>query len=241
MALPRCPGMDIRFWKPKDIFELRCPYCGNTIEFWKDDPKRLCSECGKIVTNPHIDLGCAKWCQYAEECLGATPEASSVMEAPVIDRLRALLELRLREQPERVIRARNVCNRAETIMVNEGGEPCIVKSAALIAGSLIAKTGGTDQQVLPDEHLCNLQEQKCLLEEAGLEVPLAERICSLVGAIFADKHQESQEFSVVWDAVQLERSGLVLETGYSAVSPEILMKTLKTQSGKQMAEQIRSA
>ena len=66
----RCPGQDQRFWKPEDIFEVKCPGCGAPIEFFKDEPKLKCRKCRRIVLNPKINLGCAKWCKYAEQCLG---------------------------------------------------------------------------------------------------------------------------------------------------------------------------
>ena len=65
-----CPGQDKRFWKPEDIFEIACPGCGEPVEFFKDDPKRECGSCGRVVTNPKMNLGCAEWCRYAKECLG---------------------------------------------------------------------------------------------------------------------------------------------------------------------------
>ena len=64
-----CPGQDQRFWKPEDIFDVRCPNCGNEIEFWKDDPYHTCSECDKIIRNPKIDIGCAEWCKHAGDCI----------------------------------------------------------------------------------------------------------------------------------------------------------------------------
>ena len=69
----RCPGQDMRFWKPGDIFETQCPKCGGKIEFFKDDVRRRCG-CGHEVVNPKMDLGCAAWCQYAEQCVGDVPE-----------------------------------------------------------------------------------------------------------------------------------------------------------------------
>ncbi|MBU0670686.1 hypothetical protein KKF29_00850 [Patescibacteria group bacterium] len=65
-----CPGQDTRFWKPEDIFERDCPRCKAKIEFWKDDVSRRCPGCKQKIANPTFDLGCAKWCQYAKECLG---------------------------------------------------------------------------------------------------------------------------------------------------------------------------
>jgi len=70
MTRPRCPGQDSQYWKPEDIFECRCPYCGGELEFFKDEPSLPCPACGKEARNPKIDLGCAKWCKYAQECLG---------------------------------------------------------------------------------------------------------------------------------------------------------------------------
>lgn len=67
---PRCPGQDQRYWKPEDIFDARCPSCGYEIEFWKDEPMRLCADCGEEVRNPRIDLGCSEWCKHGNKCLG---------------------------------------------------------------------------------------------------------------------------------------------------------------------------
>ena len=65
----RCPGQDQRFWKPEDIFEVKCLNCGEPVEFFKDEPKLKCVRCKRIVANPKIDLGCAEWCKNAERCL----------------------------------------------------------------------------------------------------------------------------------------------------------------------------
>jgi len=72
----RCPGQDPRFWKPDDIFDVKCPGCGQTVEFFKDEPKLKCRECGQTVINPKIDLGCAQWCRYSEQCLDAMGESN---------------------------------------------------------------------------------------------------------------------------------------------------------------------
>ena len=66
----KCPGQDQRFWKPGDIFEVRCPGCGQVVEFFKDELTLKCRKCGYTVVNPKIDLGCAEWCQYADHCTG---------------------------------------------------------------------------------------------------------------------------------------------------------------------------
>ncbi len=75
----RCPGQDQRFWKPGDVFEVKCPGCGGTIEFFKDEPRLKCRKCGRQVVNPKIDAGCAEWCLYAEQCAGILPGKKDVM------------------------------------------------------------------------------------------------------------------------------------------------------------------
>jgi len=78
----RCPGQDQRFWKPGDIFEVKCPGCGQAVEFFKDEPKLKCRECERIVLNPKINLGCAQWCKYAEQCLGIIKKSDDPGNGP---------------------------------------------------------------------------------------------------------------------------------------------------------------
>ncbi|MFH1438554.1 MAG: hypothetical protein ABIJ56_22790 [Pseudomonadota bacterium] len=66
----KCPGQDTRYWKPGDIFSVECPNCGAAIEYFKDEVRRRCKSCKKIVPNPKINLGCVEWCEYAEQCVG---------------------------------------------------------------------------------------------------------------------------------------------------------------------------
>lgn len=64
-----CPGQDMQYWKPEDLYEQPCAHCGKPIEFFKDDLRRICPHCGGYTVNPKNDLKCAAWCKFAEECL----------------------------------------------------------------------------------------------------------------------------------------------------------------------------
>ncbi|MCS7149573.1 MAG: hypothetical protein N2Z40_00550 [Caldimicrobium sp.] len=70
----KCPGQDLRYWREDAIFEVFCPFCKETMEFFRDDTVRRCSKCGKPVPNPRMDFGCAVYCKYAEACLGELPQ-----------------------------------------------------------------------------------------------------------------------------------------------------------------------
>ena len=69
MAETHCPGQDLRYWKLDDVYEVQCAHCGAMIEFFKDDPRRLCKACGKKMLNPRNDMSCTQWCKYAKQCL----------------------------------------------------------------------------------------------------------------------------------------------------------------------------
>jgi hypothetical protein len=64
----KCPGIDTRYWKSKDIFEIPCPVCKTPIEFFKDDSSRKCSKCNQQVFNPEIQTDCLQYCQFADNC-----------------------------------------------------------------------------------------------------------------------------------------------------------------------------
>jgi len=66
--LMKCPGTDTQFWKPNDIFEIKCPACGAIIEFFKDDSKRHCSKCGELFVNPRLELNCFEYCKFGKQC-----------------------------------------------------------------------------------------------------------------------------------------------------------------------------
>lgn len=71
MFAQKCPGQDMRYWTAEDVYEEKCPQCGEMIEFFKTDIRLRCPNCKTRVANPRFDMGCAQWCSYAEQCLGS--------------------------------------------------------------------------------------------------------------------------------------------------------------------------
>uniref|UniRef100_A0A832LU56 Phosphohydrolase n=1 Tax=Caldimicrobium thiodismutans TaxID=1653476 RepID=A0A832LU56_9BACT len=118
----RCPGQDWRYWKEDAIFEVNCPHCGESIEFFKDDTVRKCPHCKRTVPNPRMDFGCAAYCKYAELCLGELP--------PELIREKAnLLKERLLSHLEKVLPAnfyyslRNTFKELEDTLKEKGQSP----------------------------------------------------------------------------------------------------------------------
>ncbi|MHC4325512.1 MAG: hypothetical protein ACYSUX_14700 [Planctomycetota bacterium] len=50
----KCPRQENRDWSPDEEFEVECPGCGRSMEFFKDEEKRKCRNCGQMVTNPKL-------------------------------------------------------------------------------------------------------------------------------------------------------------------------------------------
>ena len=53
MSTDRCPKDDpLRSINAEEVFEVRCPSCGNAVEFMAGDRQRKCKDCGEPVQNP---------------------------------------------------------------------------------------------------------------------------------------------------------------------------------------------
>ncbi len=183
----RCPGQDQRNWKPEDIFLMACPWCAAEIEFWKDEPAHTCRGCGHSVRNPRLDLGCAKWCKSAKECLGALAQKDSE-DGSLRDRLIVEMKTALGDDRRRIERALNTLDRAEEILAIEGGNAPVVKSAAVLLE-------------LDEPEGCRAGR---ILERQRAETGLAEAIRDTLAAC-RNNAPETPEASIVSDAARLAR------------------------------------
>jgi hypothetical protein len=56
-------------------------------------PQVKCPSCKQLIVNPKLDLGCAKWCKHAEECLGQiSGQEKSNLSTRLIESLRQIAE-----------------------------------------------------------------------------------------------------------------------------------------------------
>lgn len=193
--MPRCPGQDMRYWKPEDIFEVACFNCGVQIEFWKDEPFRVCKSCSKEVRNPRIDLGCAKWCKYADECLGKNAAQPTTPVAPLIDRLELLLEGYFTGSPERIKTARRLLDHCEKFTQSHNVDPCRLQAGAMLVGALFTST-------LPN---IKWEDFKAMLHRAGIEQTIAEQICTLSEHVLSETMDNTEEYKALSDILGIEK------------------------------------
>lgn len=203
--MARCPGQDQRFWKLDDIFEANCPACGNSVEFWKDEPQVKCPSCKEMITNPKLDLGCAKWCKRAKECLGQIAgQESNIMCNKLIEELREVAG----DTHGVVTLSLDILSYATNIQAEEGGDPLIVKAAAIL-GEINKDKAGQEQNPLT----------RNILLKHSVSSEQIDHICRIINACLQNEKIDSVEFKVVSDAQRLSRLNLQVKTGPSIKEP----------------------
>ena len=163
----RCPGQDLAFYKPEDIYDVHCPSCGKPVEFWKDDAKRTCT-CGHRFANPKRDVGCLKYCTYAEDCMPEMFEGQN-LRALYRDRLLAAIRARLNPGSEVLRRLSRTADACDEALESAGGDP---KTA--IAGALLELLAGSDGVALREE------TAREILWKVGTEQEVVDRVCSRI-------------------------------------------------------------
>lgn len=236
MAERRCPGQDLSKWKPGDIFDVQCPWCRHEIEFWKDEPFRLCPGCQQEVRNPRIDLGCAKWCKSATQCLGREVSDPD-LQASIRDRLLAAMKGTFGSDQRRIDHAFRVLEYAEAIQKAEGGDSLVVRAAAILHDIGIKeaerKHGSSAGRF---QELEGPPIARHIMRMIELDAPTIEHVCRIVGSHHSAHDIDTIEFRIVWDADWLVN----IPEEYPAADKEELAQliqcTFRTKKGRELAE-----
>ena len=229
----RCPGQDQRFWKPEDIFQVSCPACGRAVEFFKDEPRLKCRGCGEMVANPKIDLGCAEWCRYAEKCLGvSTTSRMSNIRDELIQQMKGVFG----DDGKRIEHALRVLDFAEQIQATEGGNPLVVKAAAILhdvgiheAERKYGSAAGKYQQIEGPP----IAEE--ILRKYELGDDLLGHICKIIANHHTAKGIDTIEFRCVRDADWLANMPRQCSDMDSGRLRSFIAETFKTKKGKEIA------
>jgi len=239
MTLPRCPGQDMRFWKPEDIFEIRCGHCGQAVEFFKDEPLRVCRLCGKDVRNPRIDLGCAKWCKFAEQCFGEMPGAPQQVGS-LCDRLIARMRGVFGDDQRRIDHALAVLEYAETILGTcPGASGLVVRAAAILHDIGIheaeRKHGSSAGRFQEIEGPPIARE---ILESMDIDAEVIDHVCRIIANHHSARDIDTLEFRIIWDADWLVNIQDEYNTSDEDRTSQLIAKVFKTRKGKAIAERM---
>jgi len=229
----RCPGQDRRYWNEDAVFDVPCPECGASVEFFKDETSGRCTKCGHRFRNPGIDFGCATWCSLAEQCLGFAPESDSVptsTEGALAGRLIQRIGEEFKDAPMRMISALKAFHHAKELAAKEGGIPRIALAASLlqeVAASQEGDEGDAEKQ-------CR-QKVRQMLAEAGADEETIRGVSEIVACCRSGEQLDGIEYRIVSDAQCLAR----LTTEYSPDEREkldaIIQDQLVTETARERA------
>ena len=198
----KCPGQDTRYWHPGAIFEITCPWCGSTVEFFKDDATRRCKGCGHKLVNPRIDFGCASYCKYAEQCLGdLPPELLAEKKDLLKDRVALEMKRYFKQDFKRIGHATRVARYAERIVKEERGDAAVVLSAAYLHDIGIheaERTHGSTADHYQEEEGPPIARE--ILTRLGAGSELIDEVCDIVGHHHHPRPEETVNFKILYDA-----------------------------------------
>ena len=229
----RCPGQDQRFWKPGDVFEVQCPNCRQAVEFFKDEPKLKCHKCGQTVNNPKIDLGCTQWCQYAEQCLpiSAAPQTSAIRDK-LVDEMKKVFT----GNEKQIQHMLAVLDYAEQIQAVEGGDPLVVRAAAILLDTGPVKAHNADAcssdtfQALEGSLLA-----REILARYGVDGARAEHVCRILASRHRVNNIDTIEFRIVCDADNMVNLKKHFENVTGNKQRQIIDRVFKTTRGQEIA------
>ncbi len=235
----KCPGQDSRYWKPGAIFNEKCPKCGNSVEFFKDDTARKCGQCGHRFINPKMDFGCASYCEFAEQCMGTLPpELLAEKEDLLKDRVAIEMKRYFKTDFKRIGHATKVARHAERIGKMEAGNLAVILCAAYLHD-----IGIHAAERKHDSTAAKYQEQEGppiareILEKLRAKEALIDEVCDIVGHHHHPREEESVNFKVLYDAdliVNLEEK-LKEKPKQGEELEDLIAKAFLTDSGKKVA------
>jgi hypothetical protein len=191
--LMKCPGQDTRYWKPGDIFDVECPHCGNTVEFFKDEVTRLCKGCKNKIVNPRMDFGCAGYCQFAEQCLGSLgPELLLKRDDFFKDRLAIYVKSRLGRDFKKIAHITNVARYAEEVSIEEKSVPALAICAAYL--HVFCESQAEEEIIAGRETAINI------LEHLGARQELTDKVLDIIDRFIAGETGDSLDAKVFFDA-----------------------------------------
>jgi hypothetical protein len=216
------------------------------VEFFKDEVRRKCRSCGFMIKNPRIELGCAQWCEHAEQCLGVSREDMADSPDQALGqtmKIKLIAEMKkvFGSDARRIAHALKVLEHAENIMDTAKADPVVVVSAAVLhdigihaAEEKHGNSAGKYQEIEGPPIA------RSILENLDIQPSISpERIAHIL-LIIANHHSardaDSPEFDIIWDADHIVN---MAETKRGKSDEQLIAyidKVFRTSTGKDLAK-----
>lgn len=226
----KCPGQDMQYWTEEAIYEVNCPKCDKSVEFYKDDTTRSCSHCSHRFVNPRLDFGCAAYCKFAEQCIGTLPEEFVGAQDNLLkDKVAVEMKRYYKTDFKRIGHLSRIARHAEIIGKQEGVNLAVVLCAAYLKD---IEKDDAGSQTTPDK----------ILENLGAKDEIRSEVCALIEALKAGHKDVSREAGSLADAASIAR--LEERNKEQAVDEEqfeqFISKDISTDAGRTVAKSLFS-
>lgn len=238
----QCPGQDSRYWEEAAIFEVKCPKCGNSLEFFKDDSTRVCPNCGNRMMNPKIDFGCAAYCPHASQCLGSLPNELKFSPAQILkDRVAVEMKRYFGTDFKRIKHAARVAHYAEQINRYEQADPAVILISAYLHDIGIKQAEEKFNSSAPKyQHKEGPPVARNILTRLEADPKLIDEVCDIIGHHHSPRKEESANFKVIYDAdliVNIEEENKKSPKDREHLK-KIINKSFLTSAGSTIAEEV---
>ena len=186
-----------------------------------------------MVTNPKIDLGCAEWCQYAQQCVGASAGNTAALRDKLIDEMKQVFG----DDTKRIEHALAVLDYAEQLQQAEGGEPLVVKAAAILHDiGILAAECKHESAAGKFQEIEGPPIAERILKEYDVPADAIEHVCKIIANHHSAKDIDTLEFRIIWDADWLVN--LPQEHADSEKLRGFIERIFKTKKGQQIATKL---
>jgi hypothetical protein len=231
--ITKCPGQDTRFWKPNDVYTVECPKCSKPVEFFKDDIRRRCKECGHLFINPKLNLGCSRWCQYADQCVG------TIGKEEFKEIITLAMKAHCSGDKEKIDNALKVLKFVEDLLEHEEGNPKVVIAAGLLYDIGLQEIEKKPKSIIKsDQAKDTLPTVRDILERSGSKPEIIEEVCHMIENHHHPENINTLNGKIVYDAVMLANGGLTYNTKGKEKLKKIINEDFFTATGRKVAEEL---
>jgi putative nucleotidyltransferase with HDIG domain len=235
----KCPGQDTQYWNANSIFNVKCPECGASVEFFKDDTARKCGKCRHKFVNPKMDFGCAAYCKFAKNCIDTLPEEFLKKRD---DLLKEKIETEIKKyfgaDFKRVSHALNVARYADKIGKKEGGNMAVVMASAYLHDIGIPEAEKKYKSAAAKHHeVIGSPIAKNILSKLNAPDNLIKEVRDIIERHHTPLKEETLNFKILYDAdliVNLEEKNKKEPIDYQKLQ-KTADKLFFTKAGKKEA------
>lgn len=218
----KCPGQDTQFWTPEDLYEVPCPICSAGVEFFKDDVIRRCGNCGHLFRNPRLDLACAEWCAYADQCV---PQLKKALEG---------------EEEGGTVKERLLKAVREDLNAGMGQTRLAVAMVDLVRELMGPSVEADSRVVVAAAALAPLAEEnpqfEPLLDDLGFDGGSITHVGRILRALREGLEPNEPEFDLIHDARLLSQARVELDRGSAGKAELLLANRMRTEAAAEKAQ-----